>query len=49
VVVIGAMVMVMDRQTKITKQYTPIVHAFAISLGQKWQRTQVTKKKSCSQ
>jgi len=37
------MVMVMDRQTKITKQYTPIVHAFAISLGQKWQRTQVTK------
>jgi len=42
-VVHGAMVMVMDRQTKITKQYTPIVHAFAISLGQKWQRTQVTK------
>jgi hypothetical protein len=35
--------MVMDRQTKITKQYTLIVHAFAISLGQKWQRTQVTK------
>jgi hypothetical protein len=30
-------------------EYTPIVHANAISLSQKWQRIQVSKKNSCSQ
>ncbi len=30
-------------------RYTPIVHGPTISLGQKWQRTQVGKKHSCNQ